>query len=231
MSCSAMPARQLTLALQHIEAFGAEDFFTSASNARAKAFIEAWPNWPHAAAVVVGPSGCGKSHLAHVWRARSNAHMLSAQHLTEADVPALNAAHAVVVEDLDAGINDQRALFHILNLAREAKFSVLLTTRRAPGELEVTLPDLRSRLRALPVVTINMPDEALLRAVLLKLMSDRQLHVEPHVINYAVTRMERSMAAARALVRRMDDIALSQKRAITRGLVADALDMKGNDQD
>lgn len=218
-----IPPRQLTLALQHLEAFGAEDFFMSASNASAVDLIEKWPNWPHLGAVVVGPTGSGKSHLAHVWRARSNAQILSAQHVTEADVPHLNADHGVVVEDLDAGINDQRALFHILNLAREAKFSVLFTTRQAPGELDVTLPDLRSRLRALPVVTIDMPDEGLLRAVVIKLMSDRQLQVEPHVVNYMVTRMERSMQAARELVSRIDAIALAQKRPITRALVADAL--------
>lgn len=217
------PPRQLTLALQHLEAFGAEDFFVSASNGSAVDLIDSWPDWSHPAAVIVGPIGSGKSHLANVWRARSQARMLSAQHLTEADIPRLNAEHAVVVEDLDAGVSDQRALFHILNLAREAKFSVLFTSRQAPGELEVALPDLRSRLRALPVITIDMPDQGLLRAVLIKLLADRQIHVEPHIINFAVTRMERSMEAARHLVDAIDQIALAEKRPITRAVVTEAL--------
>ena len=214
---------QLVLDLPHREALGAEDFFVSQSNASAVDFIDTWPQWPHSAAVVVGPKGCGKSHLAHVWQLRSGAQFLNASDVVEASIPSLQERQGVIVEDIDAGLGDERALFHILNLARETQFSVLVTAKRPPGELSISLPDLRSRLRALPVISIAMPDQSLLKAVLVKLFSDRQVAIEPSIVNYLSTRMERSMEAANQIVRAIDDLALAQKRPITRALAAKAL--------
>ena len=154
---------------------------------------------------------------------RSGAQVLKASEVVEANIPSPQERQAVIVEDIDAGLGDERAMFHILNLARETQFSVLVTAKRPPGEFQITLPDLRSRLRALPVVSIAMPDQSLLKAVLVKLFSDRQLTIEPHVVNYLSTRMERSMEAANQLVRVIDDLALAQKRPITRALAANAL--------
>ena len=125
--------------------------------------------------------------------------------------------------DLHAGIGDQRALFHLLNLVREHKLSMLLTSRLAPGELDVSLPDLRSRLRALPVVTISPPDAALLKAVLVKHFADRQLAVEPHLVNYIALHMEQSMEAAAAFVADLDRAAMAQHRKVTRALAGEVL--------
>ena len=113
------------------------------------------------------------------------------------------------MEDLDRGIAEERVLLHLLNLAREHKLSILLTSRLAAGELDVGLPDLRSRLRALPLVRIESPDEALLQGVLVKLPADRQLDVEPHVVSFLARRMERSMAAATRTVAEVDRLALA----------------------
>jgi chromosomal replication initiation ATPase DnaA len=133
------------------------------------------------------------------------------------------AAGALLVEDLHGGIGNQRVLFHLLNLVREHKLSMLLTSRLAPGEMEVSLPDLRSRLRALPVVTIEPPDEALLKSVLVKHFADRQLTVEPHVISYIALHMEQSMEAAAAIVAELDRHALASHRKVTRALAAEIL--------
>src|SRR5262245_49403764 len=185
--------------------------------------IDLWPDWPQASVAVVGPPHAGKTHLGNVWRLKSGAARLEAPTLGEADMPAAAAQGAVLVEDLHAGIGDERALFHLLNLVREHKLSLLLTSRLAPGDLEVALPDLRSRLRALPVVAISPPDEALLRAVLVKQFADRQLAVEPHVINYIALHMERSMEAAAAIVAEIDSRALAAHRKVTRALAGEAL--------
>ena len=221
---------QLVLDLPHRQAFGAEDFFVSQSNATAVELIDTWPDWPHPAVCVVGLHGSGKSHLAHVWQLRSNALVLNAADVVEANIPAPEQSSAIVVEDVDQGLGDERALFHILNLARETQFSVLVTAQRPPGELHIDLPDLRSRLRALPVIEIAMPDQALLKAVLVKLFGDRQLVIEPHVVNYLATRMERSMEAANRLVGVVDGLALARQRRITRAVAAEALASLGHDE-
>ena len=127
------------------------------------------------------------------------------------------------MEDLHAGIANERVLFHLLNLVRERKLSMLLTSRIPPGELKVELPDLRSRLRALPVVAIANPDEALLKAVLVKQFADRQLTVEPHVVNHIALHMEQSMQAAATVVAEIDRTAMSTHRKVTRALAAEVL--------
>jgi chromosomal replication initiation ATPase DnaA len=219
----AEPARQLVFDLAHRQALGAEDLLVSESNRLAVDLVDSWPDWPHRAAVVVGPPGAGKTHLAHVWQLRARADLVAALDLSEADVPRLAAPGALVVEDIDRGLSAETGLFHLLNLVRENRLSMLLTARRPPGELAITLPDLRSRLRALPVVTIAAPDEHLLRGVLVKLFADRQLIVEPHVIAALSLRMERSMEAAARIVGEVDRLALERRQRVTRALVAEAL--------
>ncbi len=205
---------------------GLEDFLVSASNAAAVDLIDRWPDWPIGAAVLVGPEGSGKSHLANVWRLRSNAVSLPSQELTRETVPALAANGAVAVEDLTA-LTDEAALFHLLNIVREQRINVLLTSLVAPGDLGVRLPDLASRLKALPVANIAAPDAPLLRAVLVKLFADRQLSVEPQVIDYMLIRMERSMVAAARLVSEADRQALALQRRVTRVIAAQSLDRLG----
>jgi len=212
---------QLVLDLAHRPALQAEDFLVSPSNQAAVDFVDRWPDWPMASAIVVAPARAGKTHLANVWRRMSGAARLEAQRIAESDVAW--ARGALLIEDLHAGIGDERVLFHLLNLARERRMSMLLTSRAPPGELALALPDLRSRLRALPVVAIAPPDEALLRAVLVKHFADRQLAVEPHVIGYLALHMEQSMEAAATVVAEVDAAALASHRRVTRALAAEVL--------
>lgn len=217
--------QQLVFDLALRPALGAEDFMVSRANAAAIALVDRWPDWPLASAFVAGPERSGKSHLANVWRLKSGAgKLIAARALTEAAIPELARHGALVIEDADRGIGDERVFFHLLNLAREHRHSLLVTSARAPGDLDIALPDLRSRLRALPLVLIEAPDEDLLCAVLVKQFNDRQLIVDPQVISYLVLHMDRSMAAAAALVGEIDRRALAFKRRVTRALASEAIE-------
>ena len=213
--------RQLALALEHAESFAREDFLSGPSNAVALALVDAWPDWSHRTVMLTGPEGSGKSHLAAIWAQTAGARLIAARALEEASVPSALATGALVVEDVVAGAFDERALFHLLNLAREHDAFVLLTARTAPVTFAVR--DLASRLKALPLVAMMPPDDTLLRAVLVKLFADRQLAVDEALIGYVATRIERSFAAAGAVVARLDDEALRHKRPLTRAFAAEVL--------
>jgi chromosomal replication initiation ATPase DnaA len=200
-----------------------EDFLGGPSNATALALIDAWPEWSSRAAVLAGPEGSGKSHLAAIWAQAAGARRVAARSLEESGVPAALATGAIVVEDAAPGEFDERALFHLLNLAREDEAFVLLTARTPPAGWSLAIRDLASRLKALPVVTLAPPDEALLRAVLVKLFTDRQLTVDESLIGYLATRIERSFAAARAVVAALDEEAMRRQRPLTRALAAEVL--------
>jgi chromosomal replication initiation ATPase DnaA len=214
--------RQLALALPHAESFAREDFLTGAPNEAALAMIERWPDWPDRALALVGPEGAGKSHLAAIWAEIAGARRVSARALGETNLIGALATGALVIEDAPARL-DERALFHLLNLIREEEAYLLITARVAPARWSVALPDLASRLRAVPTVALSAPDDALLRAVLVKLFADRQLGVDSSLVSYLTTRIERSFAAARAAVETLDREALRMQRPVTRALAAELL--------
>jgi chromosomal replication initiation ATPase DnaA len=215
--------RQLILDLQHRAALGAEDFIISSANAAAIDLVDRWPGWVSRSALVVGPARSGKTHLGHVWQLKSGAVAVQAAALDETAVDLLHRHKALLIEDVDRGISDERVLFHLLNIAREDSVSLLLTSSVAAGELAITLPDLRSRLRALPFAAIAEPDEDLLRVILVKLFADRQLAVEPHVVAHIARHMTRSMALAGQIVDEIDRQSLADRRKVTRNLAADVL--------
>jgi len=215
--------RQLAFALPHAESLTRDNFQEGPANAAALALIDSWPEWPSRTMLLVGPKGSGKSHLATIWAEQAGARSTTAHALTAANVPAALATGALVVEDLNEATFDERALFHLLNLAREDQAHVLITARVAPTALEIELRDLRSRLRALPVVTIQPPDDQLFRALIIKFCADRQLPVDEALVGYLAARIERSYVAARQAVEFLDSEALRLGRPVTRALAAEVL--------
>jgi len=205
---------QLVLDLGHRAALGRENFLIAPCNEAAVAWIDRWPGWPGPALALAGPAGCGKTHLAQVWRARTHAALLRRTDVAGAPEALLGRAAHAVVEDADAP-GDDAALLHLYNHAAAHGGTLLFCAGTPPARWPVTLPDLASRLRAAPVAEIGRPDDALLSAVLAKLFADRQLRVGGDVIRYLVPRMERSFAAARSLVRRIDEAALAEGRTVT----------------
>jgi chromosomal replication initiation ATPase DnaA len=215
---------QLAFDLDPAENFSRDDFIRGAGNAAALDLVESWPGWPARTVAIVGPEGSGKSHLAAIWAAAAGARRLASHALDESVVPAALATGALALEcgAIDADL-DERALFHLLNLVQEQRALLLLTARAAPAAWPIGLPDLASRLRAVPVVTLAPPDDAMLRAVLVKLFADRQMAVDEALISYLMVRIERSFAAARAVVATLDREALRRQRPVTRALAGEIL--------
>ncbi|MGH6734920.1 MAG: chromosomal replication initiator DnaA [Methyloceanibacter sp.] len=218
-----MTLAQLAFDLPHRAALGAEDFLVSDCNLAAVRLIDSWPDWQDQVQLLTGPAASGKTHLVRVWQALSGAQSLSPAGLDIAFIDSRSAGTPLVVEDADRAGYDEKALFHLLNLAREKRLFVLLTARGSPSRWGTALPDLRSRLSAVPVVEIGAPDEALLRTVMLKHFADRQLDVDPKVLEFIALRIDRSLEAAAAAVEAVDRAALASGRKISRQLVLEVL--------
>ncbi len=218
-------AEQLAFPLPRLEAKGREAFFVSDANAVAVAQIEGWEGWPEGKLMLVGPEGSGKSHLAGVWAGLAGARVVEAGALTGADLPVL-AESAVAVEDADriAGAAEaEAALFHLHNLMRAGRRSLLVTARTAPRDWGLVLPDLLSRMQGTSVATLEALDDTLLSALLVKLFSDRQIAPPPRLIDYCLKRMDRSFAAAQALVAALDARALATGKPIGVALASEVL--------
>jgi len=218
-----VPPRQLAFELPHTESLARDNFLEGPANAAALALIDAWPEWPSRIMMLVGPEGCGKSHLAAIWADEAGARSTTAHALAASTLPTALATGALVVEDLKPGDFDERAVFHLLNLVREEGAYALITARMLPSAMEVELRDLRSRLRALPSVSLLPPDDQLFRALIVKYSADRQLAIDESVVGYLATRIERSYASARRAVELLDSEALRQGRPVTRALAVELL--------
>lgn len=221
-------SRQLILDLPVRQAKGRDDFFVAPANALALAALDAPESWPERRMLLIGPEGAGKSHLAAIWAESHSAVTFSALDLPGVEVPVALRSGAVVVEDA-AAIGGSRpaeeALFHLHNLLLAEGGWLLITASHAPRDWGLTLADLESRMEATASVRIAPPDDALLAAVLVKLFSDRQTKVPMTLIPWLVGRMDRSFAAARALVAALDARAVAQGRPLNRAMAAEVLDI------
>jgi chromosomal replication initiation ATPase DnaA len=204
---------------QNAASYAPEDFILSDANREAATFLDHWPEPGKSAALLFGPEASGKTHLARNWAARHGAALIEGAQLGSADSQALwQAKRHAVLEDIGT-LADETALFHLLRHAETEGTFLLLTSRLPARELPFTLPDLRSRLLALPAAGIEAPDEALLKGFLFKCFSDHQLRVGEEVIDYIAKRIERSFAAGRAAVLAIEASAAESKKPVTIPLI------------
>jgi chromosomal replication initiation ATPase DnaA len=216
--------RQLVFDIAPSPAYGPEDFLVAPSNQLAFDYIHRWPRWPSAAGLLIGPEGVGKSHLLEIWRRRADALMLDVSELSESAVPDIMSVNgAVALDHVPDSRIEQAALFHLLNAARENRGYILITSRTPPNLWGLTLPDLISRLSAAPAIHIQPAEDELLRGVLVKLFADRQCAVDENLLAYLMTRMPRSLGAARKLVAALDERALEMGTGATRAMAGKVL--------
>ena len=221
---------QLPLDFSLAPATKRDDLIESPANRTAIKLVDSWPDWPGQVTILAGPVGSGKSHIASIWAEQASAETYRAGQLDSHSEQALADANEgcnIVVEDLGSSAINETALFHLLNSVKQSSGFLLITSRSWPREWDIKLPDLKSRLLAAQLVELQEPDDMLIKEVMAKLFMDRQLKVEPHVIEYCVLRMERSLDSAARLVKAMDEEALARKSVVTRATASTALERLG----
>lgn len=229
-------AEQLPIKFPHRPSLDKEDFLVADCNIEAVEMIDRWPDWPYFAICIYGSEGCGKSHLANVFsnNVAQYDHFPYRIPTVQAKDVKLETPHqlfaqhrCLVVENLCHEMNYE-AMFHLYNLYRNEGGNILFTSEIAPARLNLPLPDLQSRLNAVPAIEIKSPDDDLLSCLLVKLFTDRQIFVTPEVVNYIVSNMQRSFSYARKLVEETDRISLSRKRAVSIPIIKEAMSVLDN---
>ena len=222
--------KQIPLEFEHRPCLGREDFMVAKCNAEAVSMLDSWPNWNFFALCIYGPKGSGKTHLANVF---SNKVSVFTNHPYK--IPSIKAkdinlelphhlfekSKCLIVEDLEE-VKDFEAMFHLYNLYRNEGGYILFTSLTAPARINVSLPDLRSRLNIIPAIEIKDPDDDMLSALTLKLFSDRQINISPDTLGYILKNTQRSYSYIRKLVAEIDTISLAQKRAVSIPIIKEA---------
>lgn len=219
---------QLSLKLSFRPAQAREDFVVASCNELAVSWVDRWPDWPGGGLILHGPQGCGKTHLAAVWQAQCDAVTLNDGALDlETGRKLAETGDALLLEDVDARLSAvpawEETLLHLYNAAHAAGGSLLMTAAGHPADWRLSLPDLRSRVNALPAARIDMPDDALLESVMRKRFGDRQMAIQPDLLRYVLPRIERSFSAIHEFVDRIDRVALARRRKVNRALAIELL--------
>jgi DnaA regulatory inactivator Hda len=215
MTDNVQKPQQLPFDLGHRTAFARDDFWVSASNSDAIAWLDKYPDWPAPLLVIHGPRACGKTHLLKVWQNETDAAAYEPGALE-------NLPPAVVIDAIDTWIGNaaqEETLLHLYNIQKERGGHILTAAETPPRQWTFVLRDLESRMLAAPVVAVGSPDDQLMAVVLSKLFSDRQIFVPQEVVQFLLPRLPRSFAAMRDAVEQIDRRAMAEKRKITVPLV------------
>lgn len=206
--------QQLLLDLRSFPSMGRNDYYVSNINKEAVTWLDIWPHWPSLGFVVCGPSGSGKSHLANVLETLSKGKIIDAKNISDININDLSEKKCLIIEDIEK-YKSEKALFHIYNLLMEKKNNLMITSNITMSEINFKLPDLKSRLVSLPQVNIGLPDDNLLKNILIKQFLDKGVLVDLEVIDYVIKRMDRSFEAIKKLVSKIDFEALEKSKRIT----------------
>jgi chromosomal replication initiation ATPase DnaA len=217
---------QLPLELGHRASYGGEDFLVAPCNEAAVAWLDRWPDWPGPGLAIHGPAGCGKTHIAHVFQAGAEARLLRPGDLERASPAALIEGYRACVLD-GAPPVPERPLLHLFNALAEKGGHLLIVSRLPPARWSLGLPDLASRLSALPAVRIDPPDDSLVEALLVKLFADRQIIVAPGVVAFLTARLERSFDALLRAVDHLDRESLARHRRVSLPLAREIVEQEG----
>ena len=220
---------QLRLKLDRQPTYRREDFILSQVNAAAVDALERWQAWHGGVLALIGPAGSGKTHLARSWADRTGAVAFDPS-VQGAVLDAAAASSPVVLEDADR-LEDSETLFHLINIAGRTRGGLLLTARTLPANWVTELPDLKSRLNALPVAELAAPDDVVLTGVLRNLFRDRNIRASDELLAYLVRRIDRSIPEAQRMVARLDDAADHQGRPVSRSLARQILEIEPVDGD
>lgn len=218
--------RQLALPFAYVPRFRVEDFIVAPSNEEAQAWLGRTAGWPAGRLALCGYAGCGKTHLLQLWAERNGALLLDGPMLRR--LPELGGSPAIALDDADAA-PDETVLLHLMNLAAEMRRPLLMVGRSAPARWRVTLPDLASRLRAMTAVAVKPAEDPLLRALLARLLSERQLVLGESLQDWLLARLPRHPAALREAAARLDRQALAAGGRVTRAMAASLVESIGED--
>ena len=225
-------AAQLPLALrfpadQRLETFvAAPEGACAAVRALARGEGTATASSALSALYLSGASGTGKTHLLLAACAEAEAAgrrpaylpLATAVGRLDEALSALEHADLIALDGLEAAAGcreDEVALFHAHNRARDAGRRLLYTARGAPDDLAIGLPDLRSRLGQCVRIALEPLDDAG-RAEVLRLRAQRRgLQMDPAAIDWLLRRTGRDLAGLTALLERLDRAALAAQRRIT----------------
>ena len=199
-----------------------EDFFVSSSNFEAYKLIETWPKWPSRNINIYGPSGCGKSHLANILKKKINSFFINASDISNNSLALIKLKECLIIDNYENNI-EENLLYTIINQTHQSNQYVIINSDQLISSLEIKLEDLKSRLNSFSKITIDLPTDDLIKVVLTKNFSDKQIQIDNKLIDFILKHINRSYEDIFNFIKKIDELSLSTGKSININLIKKVL--------
>ncbi len=204
---------QLLLDFDYKTNFNEHDFYLSKSNSNAFNLINRWPDWDKKILNISGEKFSGKSHLANIFKLKSKAFLVKGNEINNSIFKSIKLHESIIIDDFEE-CNQEEILYSIFNLIDQDSKYLLINSLRPINEINYKLPDLTSRSKNCLYALIENPDDELLFAIILKNFSDRQIKIEKKIINFIISRIDRSYRKIDEFIYKIDELSLKKKKPI-----------------
>jgi chromosomal replication initiation ATPase DnaA len=200
------------------------DFFVSSNNFSAYKLVESWPSWPGKWLNIFGPSGSGKTHLANILEKKiDKTKIINARNINNKTVQELNDLDCLIIDKFENDI-DETLLYSILNQSKQLDNHILINSNLSTRDTNFKLEDLRSRMNSFLYIGIELPTDDLLKVIISKTLSDKQISINPKISDFIINNVERSYEKMIKFLKDVDELSLSTGKSININLIKKALD-------
>ena len=200
-----------------------QDYYVSSNNFSAYRLIESWPNWPGKWVNIFGPKGCGKTHLSNILKKKINLiHIIDAKKVDNESISKFEKLDCLIIDNYEKNI-DEKIFYSLLNQSKQSDSYLLVNSILPLGNIKFDLKDLRSRTESFINLGIELPTDDLLRVIISKSFSDKQIEITPKISEYIIKNIERSYEKVFKFIKEIDDLSLSSGKSININLIKKVL--------
>ena len=200
-----------------------QDFFISENNFSAFKLIESWPNWPGKWLNIYGTTGSGKTHLAKILEKKINKILIiDANKINNATIKNLNFFDCLIIDNFNNNI-DEKLFYSILNESKQLENFILINSTSSIKNNKFDLGDLQSRINSFVFIGIELPTDNLLKVIISKTLSDKQININPKLLDYIINNVDRSYEKMLKFLKDVDELSLSTGKSININLIKKVL--------
>ncbi len=214
--------KQLLLDFIYNNSHSKEDFFVSECNFFAFNLLESWPKWEKNIVNVCGEKYSGKSHLSKIFSKKSKSIILNTKDFKFNDINKFRFYEIIILDNFEKKI-DEKSLFSLINFVDHTNKYLLINSLLPINEIEFSLKDLKSRSKNCLVAKIEKPDDKLIKVLISKYLSDRQVLIDKKLIDYTTKRITRSYGKIFEFIYKIDEMSLKMKKSINLKTIKEVL--------
>ena len=200
-----------------------QDYYVSTNNFSAYQLIESWPNWPDKWVNIFGPRGCGKTHLSNILKKKLNdVLILEAKDFDNEKLSNFQNLKCLIIDNYCENI-DENLFYSLLNQSKQLNKYLVINSIMPIKDIKFKLEDLKSRAMSFVNLGIELPTDDLLRVIISKYFSDKQIDINPKISEYIIKNIERSYEKVFKFIKEIDDLSLSSGKSININLIKKVL--------